>query len=356
MTKVDIVRKCACLLLAGMLVVLTGCEFVVLPLGGAEGRTLVYVAQGKGGAPNAGIICTRIGAVVIDPMLNPALGDLLNTQAQAKSKAFWDNFHLARKERQRTQAPPVLYVLNTTYRASHTFGNQAFDKADIISTSKAKERLEATGTAMRSELRDVWKVPGLEIHSITPATLTVDEGTFNIDTEDIKIKFVAVGDCVGAGDAVVFLPIQKVLFAGDIVIPKIIPYHKGRTLSIRNWIETLKKIETWDIETVVPGHGEVTKKDALRIQREFLEALVAEVKEQIKTGKTIDQAAVAVKLPKYADWVHYDWLAENVKLVYQELTEKGSADKSSQAPSADAKNSGASVARPNDIGKPDGFQ
>jgi cyclase len=344
-------RLIGCSLLFVAFLLLPGCDFVVQPLGGAEGRTLVYVAQGKLGAPNGGIICTRIGTVVIDPMLSPALGELLNTQAQAKSKIFWDNFHASRKEKQRTQAPPVLYVLNTTYRASHTFGNQSFDKADIISTSKAKDRLESDGANMRAELRDVWKVPGLESHGTTSATLTVDDGTFNIDTPDVKIKFVAMGDCVGEGDAVVYLPVQKTLFAGDMVIPKFMPYYKGRTLTARKWIEALKKIETWDIETVVPGHGDVGKKSAIKEQREFLEALVAETQAQIKAGKTMEQAAAAVKLPKYAEWVRYaEWLPENVKLVYRELKEKPDGDERA------SRDGGASAANPSELERPDGFK
>jgi cyclase len=331
-----------------LLVFLAGCDFVVQPLGGADGRTLVYVAAGKAGAPNAGIICTRLGAVVIDPMLTPSLGDQLNAQALQKSKIFWDNFHTTRKERQRTQAPPVLYVINTTYRGSHTFGNQSFDKADIISTSKAKERLEAEGAEMRAELRDQWKVPGLESHGTTAATLTLDEGTMNLDTPDVKIKFIAVGDCVGEGDAVVFLPVQKVLFAGDVVIPKFVPYYKGRTLSTRHWIETLKKMEGWDIETVVPGHGDVARKDAIRQQREFLEALVAETQAAMKAGKTLEQAAATVKVPKYADWARYaEWLPENVKLVYREL-KSGGEDKTSGGSSG--------TVAPASVDRPDGFR
>ncbi|MGD0093587.1 MAG: MBL fold metallo-hydrolase, partial [Planctomycetota bacterium] len=205
-----------CFLAAALLLLASGCDFVVVPLGGAEGKTQVYVAAGKLGAPNAGIVCTRIGCVVIDPMLSPFLGAQLQNQAVAKSRIFWDSLHAQQKTRPQTQAPPVLYVLNTTYRGTHTFGNQAFDKADIISTAKAKERLEADGRAMREELRDQWKVPGLETHATTSATLTV-EGTLTLDTPEVKIQFISVGDCAGEGDAVVFLPGQKTLFAGDIV-------------------------------------------------------------------------------------------------------------------------------------------
>src|SRR5437899_2559828 len=100
---------------------LSGCEFVVQPLGGAEGRTQVYVYRGGQGAPNGGIICTRIGCIVIDPPLTPTIGAAMQTEALGRSKIFWDNFHAQRKEKKQTQAPPVLYVLNTTFRASHSF-------------------------------------------------------------------------------------------------------------------------------------------------------------------------------------------------------------------------------------------
>lgn len=335
-------------LAAALLVLMTGCDFFVQPLGGTEGRTQVYVAAGKLGAPNAGIICTSLGCVVVDPMLSPTVAANLHAQAMAKSRIFWDNKFAARKERPRTQAPPVLYVLNTTFRASHSFGNQEFEKADIISTAKAKDRLESDGRSMREELRDAWKVPGLEGHAVTAATLTV-EGTLTLDTPEVKIQFVSMGDCVGEGDAVVYLPVQKVLFAGDLVIPGFMPYHKGRTPTARKWIAALIALEKWDIETVVPGHGEVAKKDAIRQQREFLEALVAEVDTAVKAGKGADDAALAVKLPKYSKWTRYDdWLAENVKLVHRELK--------SGKPAISVGEGGAGVVEPKLVDRPDAFR
>jgi cyclase len=330
------------------LIFTSGCDFVVQPLGGSEGRTQVYVAAGRAGAPNAGIICTRIGCVIIDPMLSPTISQSLHTQALAKSKIFWDNLHAQRKERQRTQAPPVLYVMNTTFRGSHTFGNQEFENADIISTPKAKERMERDGRDMREELRDQWKVPGLEGHAITPATLTVN-GTMTLDTPEVKIQFISMGDCVSEGDGVVFLPGQKVLFAGDMVIPGFIPYYKGRSQTVRKWIEALKTLEKWDIDTVVPGHGEVAKKDAIKQQREFLEALVSEVEQAVKAGKTLEDAARTVKLPNYSKWVRYDeWLGENVKLVYAEL--KGTPAR------VDAVRGAAGAVEPKLVERPDAFR
>lgn len=346
-------RICKCLMLLPLaaLIFASGCDFVVQPLGGSEGRTQVYVAAGRAGAPNAGIICTRVGCVVIDPMLSPTIAASLHQQALAKSRIFWDNLHAMRKERQRTQAPPVLYVINTTYRASHSFGNQEFDKADVISTPKAKERLERDGRDMREELRDQWKVPGLELHAVTPATLTVD-GTMTLDTPEVKIQFISMGDCVGEGDGVVYLPGQKVLFAGDMVIPGFMPYYKGRSATARKWIEALKTLEKWDIDTVVPGHGDIAKKEAIKQQREFLEALVTEVEQAIKAGKTMDDAARTVKLQAYSKWVRYDeWLGENVKLVYKEL--QGTAVKAETSRGLDA---ASGAVEPKLVERPDAFR
>jgi hypothetical protein len=59
--------------LAVSLMLLTGCDVDVRPIGSSEGRTLVYGVFGRQGVPNGGIICTRIGAIVIDPALSPAL-------------------------------------------------------------------------------------------------------------------------------------------------------------------------------------------------------------------------------------------------------------------------------------------
>lgn len=335
-----------------LLICLAGCNYEIKPLAGTDGRTQVYVAAGKLGVPNAGIICTSIGCVIIDPMLSPIEGEQLQADALIKSKIFWDNLHTQRKERKHTLAPPVLYVLNTTFRGSHTFGNQAFNKADIISTPKAKMRLEVDGRVMREELRDQWHVPGLENHAITPATLTAD-GVLNLDTPEIKIQFISVGDCVGEGDAVVFLPIQKVLFAGDLIIPGYIPYYKSRSLTVRHWIEILKKLETWDIDIVIPGHGdfyEVKRRNLIKEQREFLEALVSEVELSIKSGKTMEQTAEAVKLPKYLDWRYREWIPANANLVFRELNSGPSTQDGKMV------GSGAGVVLPIQIEPADGFR
>jgi cyclase len=304
---------------------LAGCDYDIQPLRGTEGRTLVYAAVGRLGAPNSGIILSSNGAVIVDPGLSPDVGTRLNLDALRRSRTFWDAKFRAPGQTAPTLPPPVLYVLNTTYRASHSFGNQAFvPAADVIASDRAAKHLSNADDVrrMRELLRDRFKVPGLDRHFMVEPTLTF-EGSMTLRTPEVEIKLLSVGDCVGEGDAVVFLPQQKVLFTGDLVVVGFMPYYEGRTLTVRNWIAALKKLEEQmddDIQ-IVPGHGPVGGKDLLKQQREFLGALAAAVNACVAARKTADETVREVKLPNYAKWQKYDeWLGENVRLVYQELT------------------------------------
>jgi len=334
-----------------LLTLLPGCDYVVQPLKGTEGRTQVYAAVGREGAPNAGIIVTSLGAIVIDPPLAPGLGDRMNADALNRSKTFWDELHKNRSEKPRTLAPPVLYVLNTTYRGSHSFGNQAFDNvADIITSERAGKNMAHVDTVrrMREVLKTEFKVPGLDNHHMTPPTITF-EGSLTLRTPEIEVKMISLGDCLGEGDCVIYLPQQKVLFAGDVVIPNFMPYTEGRTATTRNWIKALQYLNTLDIDTVVPGHGPVGGKDLIKNQLDFLTALVLEVKRAAEAGKNAEAAAKEIKLPTYANWARYnEWLPGNVKLIHRELTAPAAEKAADPA-------GGAGAAVPTGMAKPDAF-
>jgi glyoxylase-like metal-dependent hydrolase (beta-lactamase superfamily II) len=322
------------------LAALAGCNQETKPLQGKDGQTPVYVVEGRDGAPNAGVVCTRLGVVVVDPPLSPRMGRELRQIAEARSRNFWDELHRNLKQQPRTQAPPVLYVINTTHRATHSFGNQAFaDKADFIATAQAARHLSDIEEvrAARAMLKSEFKVPELDDHALTPITMTVDGGTFALRLEDADVEFIPVGSCVGEGDAVVRLPRQKVLFAGDLVLVGQVPFAgAGRTQTVRAWIAALRKLEDLDLESVVPGHGKSGGKELLQQQREFLECLVKAVRAAADAGKTEDQAAREVSLPApYKGWRNaQDWLAPNVRLIYRELTAPPEAPPPGVAPPA----------------------
>ncbi|MCZ7644741.1 MAG: MBL fold metallo-hydrolase [Planctomycetota bacterium] len=355
------VRRAAChaILLVGLAAALGGCTYTIEPLKGQEGKTYVYAAVGKDGAPNAGIITTSLGAVVIDPPLSPEIGQRLDQDALRMSKTFWDEKWRLNKDRKPTLAPPVLYALNTTFRASHSFGNQAFHQAaDIIATERAGARLADLNQIqrMRELLKTQFQVPGLEMHAqaLTQPTITF-EGTMTLRTPEVEIKLISVGDCVGPGDCVIHLPQQKVLFAGDLVLVGFMPYHEGRTRSVRHWIKALQDLQKLDLDVVVPGHGATGGKDLLKEQERFLSSLVAQVALALKEGKSLEQAMNSVKLPNAANWRYYnEWLPGNVKLVYEELSQGPTPEPS--AASANGASTSASMAMPAGVEGADPFR
>ena len=327
--------------LALLTLALAGCTYTPTPL---KGSSNIVAMIGQDGAPNGGVIATSKGAVVIDPGLSPETGAVFNQEAKSRSSKLWDEIYRSKKREAETLPPPVLYVLNTTYRASHTFGNEAFaSQADLVMSNGAARKFGDTDEfrRMREIMGNQFKVPGAGNAAMSDVVMSF-EGSFSLRTPEVELKMISMGDCVGEGDAVVYLPQQKILFAGDIVIPGFVPYYKGRTPTIQNWIQALKRLKLMDIDTIIPGHGKIGGKELIDQQLEFLEALKVETTVAIQARQTPEQAAASVKLVKFNTWRGFnEWMGENVKLMYQELSQGAGTQGAASHPEG-----GAAVAGP----------
>lgn len=86
------------------------------------------------------------------------------------------------------------------------------------------------------------------------------------------VEILFLGRANTDGDAIVWLPRQRVLIAGDVVVSPI-PYGFGSYP--RDWIEVLRQIEGYDYSVLVPGHG-APMRDRVYVDR--LIALLEEVR------------------------------------------------------------------------------
>lgn len=88
-------------------------------------------------------------------------------------------------------------------------------------------------------------------------TLTLPDVTFtdrlSLPDTDAPVEVLFLGRGNTEGDAVTFLPRQKVIVTGDLVVA---PYPYGAESYPAEWIAVLKKLEGFDFTTLVPGHGE----------------------------------------------------------------------------------------------------
>ena len=93
----------------------------------------------------------------------------------------------------------------------------------------------------------------MKVTPLIPSTLTVaDSLVLERRDRSIVIKHLGIGNT--AGDLVVYLPKEKLIATGDLVV-KPVPF--AFNAHCREWPTTLRALTRIDATTIVPGHGEV---------------------------------------------------------------------------------------------------
>ena len=252
-------------------------------------------------AGTAGFVITQDGVVVVNTANSP--------------------FH-AREilyEIGRRTDQPVKFVINTDARGDHFLGNEVFvdQQASIISTAAAQGEMQQYERELRAretgDLRLQARMRGF--HFAFPSQTVDSELTLN--TAGAEVKVLSLGEQSSSGHLVVLLPKLKTLFLGDLFENQFFP--RVGSLDVRKWIETLRQVESWDVDIFVPGHGAPSDKKNLAAFRQFLEWLAGEVETRVREGKSLPQ--VKSELVPFAS---YPWHAPElaplaVEAVYNQL-------------------------------------
>ena len=230
-------------------------------------------------------LTTREGVIVTDPI-----------SAEA---ATW-----LRAEIAKLTDKPVRYVVYSHHHSDHITGGKAFaDQAVFISQAAALPYI----------------VDAADPTTPVP-TLTFTDRMF-IDLGGKHVELIYTGKNHSDNSLVVLLPQHKLLFAVDFIPVETMAYRTMRSDYPDDWIESLKRVEQLEFDTLVPGHGKIGRKEHVRMFRGYLEDLRAAVLEQVKKGASLDETKKAVQLPKYESWSRYaDWFPENVEGMYRYLT------------------------------------
>ncbi len=299
--------------------------------------TDLYLVVGNGG--NSAFLLSPSGGLVIDSKNDPATASEIVQEVKKLTSA------------------PVRYLINTHYHGDHTHGNQVFSPlATIISHRNTRENLINFDLPRNKEYRtsrlpqllqeQEEKVAQLEAQNspelqeerhrleelkrtakqleqlqITLPTLTF-ETRCTIYLDDYKVELLYLGAGHTNGDVLVYFPQQKVIHLGDLFFHQIIPYIDGAAgADTAHWIEILKQAKGMEVDTIIPGHGEVTDKAGLEEFINYLADLRQEVKRFIDQGKTLEETKKNLRLPKYSHFSGYNSsLSINVEVVYRELT------------------------------------
>ena len=213
---------------------------------------------------------------------------------------------------------PVRYLVNTHWHFDHTMGNgtyaEAFPGLSIIAHAETArqssgynpgwfERFPKRGDRLR-QILDTGKdgngkvltdgerkeyaeaIAGIapvqeEFKSVVDRfpNLTFDS-EMRIDLGSREVRIMHLGRGNTAGDAIIFLPKEKIVITGDLVVHPV-PYMFGGYPAA--FATTLRRLDQLSFETMVPGHGEVLRTEKSRAYLRLLIDFIEDVTQQVST-------------------------------------------------------------------------
>jgi glyoxylase-like metal-dependent hydrolase (beta-lactamase superfamily II) len=221
-------------------------------------------------------------------------------------------------------------VVNTHANGDHCYGNALVAEAEIIASRACAEEMVQLPPARLADLMraapDLGEIGAFverifgpfsfEGIELVPPTRTFD-GELELRVGDRRVRLLEVGPAHTAGDVVVHLPDDDVVFTGDIL------FHGGHPIvwagPVRNWIAACDRLLDLDAATVVPGHGPLATPRAVRDLKGYFEYLLAEARIRFDAGMTPLDAARDIELGPYAGWGEAERLVVNVQALYRDF-------------------------------------
>ena len=294
----------------------------------SEGVYAAIAIPGKGAMSNSGFIDLGQEVIVFDTFTTPNAARDLRRIAE----------EITQKE--------VKYVLNSHYHGDHTFGNQVFEDAIIISTvitrdlhkeknkihdinnekeetskylSQLENRMKTENDSILrasierqiNEMEKVYEaIP--ELRTVLP-NLTFEDKLV-IHGEDRTVEFCCYGGGHTPSDAFLYLPKEKIAFMGDIVLENLHP----PVFNSQMFINNLTKVSQMDIERIVTGHGGIVTKKQICVMIQYLNHLNATVTSSLNKGEGLEKIESTVVPAEYSTWTGIDGYKRNLNVIYNE--------------------------------------
>ncbi|MFF4604071.1 MBL fold metallo-hydrolase [Streptomyces sp. NPDC001339] len=213
-----------------------------------------------------------------------------------------------------TRRPPQ-FVVNTHSHGDHTFGNYLFaDDALIVSHERTRTEMAEVGL----HLTGLWPaVHWGDVRVELPALTFRERLTLHLGDTTAEVRHLGVGHTTN--DAVVWLPEQRVLFTGDLVMSGTTPFCLMG--SVAGSLAVTAQLRALDAETVVPGHGPVGGPELLEATEGYLLRLQEIARAGLAAGLSPLEAAREADIGEYAELLDAERLVPNLHRAYAE--EKG---------------------------------
>jgi cyclase len=218
---------------------------------------------------NVAFIVTGEGVILIDSPMLP------------KEARHWRNEIKKRTDQE------IIYIINTDHHRAHVIGNQHFPTATVIAHEHAWKEMKSYGDSFRTRLINMYRerIPEAVEEWKQHLEIIKPEVTFTGRTllfkGDKEIHLIPVGGHTPA-TIVVYFPNEKLLFTGDVVVTNRPPFlSQGNT---KEWLQALTYLRKLRYDILIPGHGELTGKEATEKMSEYLRMVRRKVRSAYRAG------------------------------------------------------------------------
>ncbi|WP_370312355.1 MBL fold metallo-hydrolase [Sagittula sp.] len=222
---------------------------------------------------------------------------------------------------------PISHLVLTHYHAVRVLGASAYGAREIIMSDTARAMVAERGQEDWDSEFD--RFPRLfqgheEIPGLTWPTTTFSEA-MTVYLGNRRVDIMHLGRAHTAGDAVIWVPDQEVMFTGDIV-----EYHSACYCGdghYGDWEDTLMNIAAYEPKAIAPGRGDALVGEemvatAIENTADFVRSTYKPVQKVVGRGGSLKEAWDAVREacdPKFSDYAIYEHcLPFNVARAYDE--------------------------------------
>ena len=261
------------------------------------------------GDPNSGVIIGDESVMIIEAQATPRLANKVIECVRSVTDK------------------PISHVVLTHYHAVRVLGASAFNADQIIMSDMTRAMVVERGQEdWDSEFQ---RFPRLfegheSIPGLTWPTKTFD-GSMSVYLGNRRVDLMHLGRAHTAGDIVINVPDQNVMFTGDIV-----EYHSACYCGdghFADWGDTLDNIKSFQVDAIAPGRGDaLVGQDmvnrAIESTRDFVESTYRPVAKVAARNGSLKEAWDACRAecdPKFSDYAIYEHcLPFNVARAYDE--------------------------------------
>jgi cyclase len=246
---------------------------------------LIAFIRPAGGA-NVGLIKTTAGAVIID-----------TTSREADIRAFLSSAGISPSD--------VRLVCITHSHNDHTKGIPVFD-CPILAHELTRQRI-----AKRKSTRSERQLP-----------TEVFEDRRDVEIGGVRFEFIHAGGHT-PGSSVIWLPKQRVLYAGDLIFEGRYPFLA--TANVPDLMKALRWVLSLRPQVVVPGHGLLCGEDVVAGQLDYIERSWTRTASHIAQGRRLEEIVKDPNYPIYPGLGFEKLHKWNIKVMYRQIRKAGAA-------------------------------